>query len=126
MTVVPSTPDVNGAEEALRQRRKRRRLALAGVLTVIVGAALLTPEMSGTSPLNDSLHVKRSLFGGIYEATAAGTAESPRVQSVTDTLKARHFASAGDSSKGDQEAEEPATECAHVDASGGALPLWGD
>jgi len=33
--------------EALHQRRKRRRLALAAVLTVIVGAALLTPEMIG-------------------------------------------------------------------------------
>jgi hypothetical protein len=204
----PSTPNVADAADALRHRRKRRRLALAGVLSVIVAAALLTPEMiggrsgdsrlttysaepqgarllyelasrlgwhverwtqsgtvdpdprtvvavldpvqpigaieahrllervragsgllyvmSGTSPLNDSLHVKRSLFGGIYEATAAGTAESPRVRSPTDTLKARHFASAGDSSRVDDEVEEPAAECAHVDASGGALPLWGD
>jgi hypothetical protein len=206
MTAI-STANVSDAAEALRQRRKRRRLALAGVLTVIVGAALLTPEMiggrtgdsrlttysaepqgarvlyelasrlgwhvqrwtqsgsvdpdprtvvaildpvqpigaieahrllervrngsgllyvmSGTSPLNDSLHVKRSLFGGIYEATAAGTAESPRIGSANDTLKARHFASAGDSSKADEE-EEASAECAHVDASGGALPLWGD
>jgi hypothetical protein len=94
---------------------------------VRAGSGLLY-VMGGTSPLNDSLHVKRSLFVGIYEATAAGTAESPRVQSAsaTDTLKARHFAGAGDSSKADQEDDEPATECAHVDASGGALPLWGD
>lgn len=204
----PSTPNVSDAADALRRRRKRRRLALVGVLTVIVGAALLTPEiiggrsgdsrltsysaepqgarllyelasrlgwhverwtqsgtvdpdprtvvavldpvqpmgaievhrllervrvgsgllyvMNGSSPLNDSLHVKRSLFGGIYEPTAAGTAESPRLRSATDTLKARHFASAGDSSTTEEEEEAPAAECAHVDASGGALPLWGD
>ena len=204
----PSAPNVSGATEALRQRRMRRRLALAAVLTVIVGAALLTPEMiggrtgdsrlttysaepqgarvlyelasrlgwhverwtqsgsvdpdprtvvaildpvqpigaieahrllervragsgllyvmSGSSPLNDSLHVKRSLFGGLYEATAAGTAESPRVRAATDSLKARHFASGGDSSRADDEEEQASSECGHVDASGGALPLWGD
>src|SRR3954451_16824524 len=54
---------------------------------VRAGAALLY-VMSGGGPLNDSLHVKRSLFGGTYQATAAGTADT---RHASDTLRARRF-----------------------------------
>jgi hypothetical protein len=91
---------------------------------VRTGSGLLY-VMSGTSPLNDSLHVKRSLFGGIYESTAAGTADSPPVISASETLKARHFG-ASDSAKTDEEEPGPTTECAHSAPNGGGLPIWGD
>jgi len=82
--------------------------------------------MSGNSPLNDSLHVKRSLFNvGVYEGTAAGTAESPRATSASDKLKARRYGSS-DSAKANEEESEPAAECVHAAPNGGGLPLWGD
>src|SRR5689334_17173750 len=70
------------------------------------GAALLY-VMGGGGALNDSLHVKRSLFGGTYQATAAGIAD---VRRVSDTLRARRFDSATADSTDDEEVELPA-EC---------------
>ena len=205
---VPFAPNGAAADEAaLKGRRKRRRLALAVVLTLIAGAALLTPEiiggrtgdprlttysaeaqgagllyelagrlgwhveqwidggtvdadrrtvvavlypvqplgaieahrllervragsgllyvMSGNSPLDDSLHVKRNLLGGVYESTAAGMADAPRASSASDTLRARRYGSqASDSSKSDDEEIELPAECAHAAPNGGALPMW--
>jgi hypothetical protein len=203
-----SRPDDN-AEGAAKRHRTRRRLALAGVLALIVVAALLTPEliggrsgdarlttysaqaqgarllyelagrlgwrverwtdggaitadprtvialldpvqplgaieahnvlervragsallyvMSGSSGLDDSLHIKRSLFGGMYQSTAAGTADAPRAASASDTLKARRFDStASDTASADEEETESPAECAHTTPNGGALPMWGD
>ena len=87
------------------------------------GAALLY-VMTGSGALNDSLHVKRSLFGGTYQATAAGTADTPRAPIASDTLKARRFDSATADSADDDETESPA-ECEHVARNDG-LPMWTD
>ena len=43
------------------------------------GSALLY-VMSAGSPLNDSLQLKRGLFGGKYQRTAAGTGDSPAAE----------------------------------------------
>ena len=91
---------------------------------VRAGSGLLY-VMSGASPLNDSMHVKRSLFGGIYESTAAGTAESAPVVSASETLKARHYG-ANDSTKTDDEEPRLTAECSHATPNGGGLPIWGD
>lgn len=203
----PSAPNGEPVEAAaLRQRRVRRRIALALVLTVIVLAALLTPEliggrtgdprltsnsaeaqgarllyelaqrlgwhverwtsgdpvvadsrtvvavldpvlplgamethkllervragsgllyvMSGNSPLDDSLHVKRSLVGGVYESTVAGTSDAPR--SAADRRSARRYPSAADSAKPDDEEPDTGGECAHAAPNGGGLPMWID
>ena len=199
----------SGPNDAMAQRRLRRRIALAAMLTLIVVAALLTPEliggrtgdprlttysaqpqgarllyelagrlgwhverwtnggdvtadvrsvvavldpvqplgateahrvlervrsgsallyvMSGNSPLDDSLHLKRSLFGGTYERTAAGSADAPGVSHASDTLKARRFDSpASDSAAADDEESEVPAECAHTTPNGGGLPMWTD
>lgn len=92
---------------------------------VRAGSGLLY-VMSGNSPLNDSLHVKRSVFGGIYESTAAGTAESPRATSAGDRLKARRYGSSDSVAKTDEEEPESVAECAHAPPNGGGLPIWGD
>src|SRR5436305_11080678 len=92
---------------------------------VRAGAGLLY-VMSGDSPLNDSLHIKRSVFGGVYQPTAAGIADMP-VGSVGDTLKARRFDSAAsDTAADDDDESETAAECGHVLPNGGALPMWTD
>jgi hypothetical protein len=92
---------------------------------VRAGAGLLY-VMSGDSPLNDSLHIKRSVFGGVYQPTAAGTADMP-VGSVGDTVKARRFDSAAsDTAADDDDESETAAECVHVLPNGGALPMWTD
>lgn len=78
--------------------------------------------MSGGGPLNDSLHVKRSLFGGIYQATAAGTAEARR---ASDTLRARRFDSATAADSANDEAIESSEECNHAARNDG-LPMWTD
>lgn len=98
---------------------------------VRAGAGLLY-VMSGDSPLNDSLHIKRSVFGGIYQPTAAGTADAPTVPSAVDTLRARRFDStasdsaASDSASGDEEEAETPAECSHLSPNGGALAMWPD
>ena len=90
---------------------------------VRAGAALMY-AMSGSSPLDDSLHVKRGLFGGVYEPAAAGIAEAPRTPAASDTLMARHYGAARDSSKSDD--EEAGVECANAQPNGGALAMWPD
>lgn len=91
---------------------------------VRAGAALMY-VMSGSSPLDDSLHVKRGIFGGVYEPAAAGIADAPRMAAPSDTLRARHFgAEQRDSSKGDD--EEASVECANAQPNGGALAMWPD
>jgi hypothetical protein len=87
---------------------------------VRAGAALLY-VMSGGGPLNDSLHVKRSLFGGTYQATAAGTADA---RPASDTLRARRFDTAAAENADDEDVEMPA-ECEHAPANDG-LPMWAD
>ncbi|HEY2374454.1 MAG TPA: DUF4350 domain-containing protein [Gemmatimonadaceae bacterium] len=205
----PIVPNVNAAGQSLRQRRRRRWIALAAVLTLIVVAALLTPEMvtgrggdsrlttysaeaqgarllyelgsrlgwhvvrwttdgmveagpgtvvavldpaqplgaleahhllervragagllyvmSGHSALDDSLHLKLGLSGGIYEPTDAGTAEAPDGNTATDTLRARRYAhSASDSRKADDEEPSTSDACSNTAPNGGALALWPD
>lgn len=101
---------------------------------VRAGSALLY-VMSMSSPLNDSLHVKRSLNGGTYVPTSAGTSDAPRPARSSDSLRAHRFnvgASTGqtpdtervDSSSADDELA--GVECAGKPPNGGALPLWGD
>ena len=201
---VPNGEQLDGA--ALHTRRMRRRIALAVVLTVIVLAALLTPEliggrtgdprltsnsaeaqgarllyelaqrlgwrverwtssdpvdadsrtvvavlypaqplgaieahkllervragsgllyvMNGSSPLDDSLHVKRHLVGGVYESTAAGTSEARR--GAADTRSARRYPAATDSAKPDAEQTDTGDECARAAPNGGALTMWID
>ena len=87
---------------------------------VRAGAALLY-VMGGSGALNDSLHVKRSLFGGVYQATAAGTAEARR---ASDTLRAHRFDSTAADSVDDDEVESP-EECVHAAPNDG-LPMWTD
>ena len=88
------------------------------------GGALLY-VMSGSSPLNDSLHLKRGFVGGLYEATVAGTVEAPRRAIPADSLRARRFGTAP-GTLGSEEAAESETECTHVPQGGGGLPMWGD
>ena len=86
---------------------------------VRAGAALLY-VMGGSGALNDSLHVKRGLFGGVYQPTAAGTADARR---ASDTLRARRFDSARTDSADDEDVESSA-ECDRVPNDG--LPMWAD
>ena len=207
---LPAAPNGQGSEEeAWHRRRKRRMIALAGVLTLIVVAALLTPEMVGgrsgdarlttysatpqggrlfyelssrlgwravrwtgggmidadgrtivavlspveplgavethdllehvragaglmyvmdnQSPLDDSLHVKRGLFGGVYEPAEAGIAEAPRTASPSDSLQARQYGAPKPASeKHDDEESETTVECANASPNGGALAMWPD
>lgn len=88
--------------------------------SVRAGAALLY-VMGGSGALNDSLHVKRSLFGGTYQATAAGTADA---RHASDTLRARRFHSAAIDSVDDEEIQSPG-ECDHAPQNDG-LPMWPD
>lgn len=83
--------------------------------------------MNGGAPLDDSLHVKRNLLGGTYEATAAGTAEVPRPSIPADSLRARHFDSGVRTASSTAEEESDArVECVNVPSNGGALPMWFD
>jgi len=92
---------------------------------VRAGSGLLY-VMSGSSPLNDSLHLRRSIFGGEYQPTAAGTAESPS-ESPVDSLRARRFDSASsDPDSADDEEPEASRECAQLPPNGGALSMWPD
>lgn len=91
------------------------------ILEQVRGGAALFYVMSAGGPLNDSLHVKRSLFGGTYQATAAGTAE---VHRASDTLRARRFDSAAADTADDEDVESPA-ECDHIPRNDG-LPMWTD
>jgi hypothetical protein len=84
------------------------------------GAALVY-VMSGGGALNDSLHVKRSLFGGIYQATAAGTVEARR---ASDTRRARRFDTAAADTL-DEEEVQTADECDHAAPNDG-LAMWPD
>jgi hypothetical protein len=93
---------------------------------VRAGAGLIY-VMNGGSPLDDSLHVKRGVFGGVYEPAEAGVAEAPRAASASDTLQARHYgAEQRDTSKSDDEETESSLECAHAEPNGGALAMWPD
>lgn len=205
---LPAEPNDKAADDAsLWRRRKRRWIALVAVLTLIVVAAVLTPEMVGGrsgdarlttysaapqgaklifevasrlgwrvarwtdggmidadprtvvgvlapaeplgavethklleqvragagllyvmsgSPLDDSLRVKRGLFDGIYKPAAAGIAEAPRVAAASDTLQARHYGAAHDTTKSEDEETEASVECANTAPNGGALALWPD
>ena len=87
---------------------------------VRAGAALLY-VMSGGGPLNDSLHVKRSLFGGMYQATAIGTADARR---ASDTLRARRFDTAATDNVDDDEVQASG-ECEHAAPNDG-LSMWPD
>jgi len=84
------------------------------------GGAGLLYVMSGNGALNDSLHVKRSLFGGTYQPTAAGTADARR---ASDTQRARRFDSTTTDSADDEDVESPA-ECDRAPNDG--LPMWTD
>ena len=88
------------------------------------GAALLY-VMSGTSPLNDSLHLKRG-FGGAYQRTAAGTADAQRARRPSDTLKARQYGTAASETTVVDDEETDSSECAHKAPNGGGLPMWTD
>jgi hypothetical protein len=93
---------------------------------VRAGAGLIY-VMNGGSPLDDSLRVKRGVFGGVYEPAAAGTAEAPRAAGASDTLQARHYgAEQRDSSKSDDDHTETSVECANAQPNGGALEMWPD
>lgn len=94
---------------------------------VRAGSALLY-VMSGSSALNDSLHVKRSLFGGgVYEPTIAGTRDVASAATARDSLRARHFDTAAtDSASADEEEAQTSAECAHAPPNGGGLPMWPD
>jgi len=95
------------------------------ILERVRGGAALMYVMTGYSPLNDSLHVKRGV-GGPYEATAAGTTEAPVVKAPADSVRARRFGVAVTDSSGDADDAEVSTEeCAHLSANGG-IPLWPD
>ena len=91
------------------------------ILEQVRGGAALFYVMSGGGPLNDSLHVKRSVFGGTYQPTTAGTAD---VRRASDTLRARRFDSAAADTAADEDIETPA-ECNHIPRSD-ALPMWTD
>jgi hypothetical protein len=91
------------------------------ILEHVRGGAALLYVMGGGGALSDSLHVKRSLFGGTYQATASGTTD---VRRASDTLRARRFDSATADSTDDEEVELPA-ECQHI-ASNDGLPMWTD
>lgn len=91
------------------------------ILEQVRGGAALLYVMSGGGALNDSLHVKRSFFGGTYQATAAGTAEARR---ASDTLRARRFDPDTADSADDEEVES-ADECDHAAPNDG-LPMWAD
>jgi hypothetical protein len=91
------------------------------ILEQVRGGAALLYVMSGSGALNDSLHVKRSLFGGIYQPTAAGTAD---VRRASDTRRARRFDSATTDSADDEDVET-AAECDGAAPNDG-LPMWAD
>lgn len=99
---------------------------------VRAGSALLY-VMGAPSPLNDSLHVRRSFGGGKYLPTRAGTAEAARGRRGSDTLRARRFGSGENGSDkgapGDSVIEDEETasaECGGKASTGGALALWAD
>ena len=90
------------------------------------GSALLY-VMSAGSPLNDSLHLKRGLFGGKYQRTAAGTGEAPGAPRASDSLKARRYgAAASDTAAVEDDEAAASAECVHVPPNGGGLPMWTD
>ena len=91
------------------------------MLERVRGGAALLYVMSGGGALNDSLHVKRSLFGGTYQATAIGTADARR---ASDTLRARRFDTAAADGVDDEEVQT-AGECDHAPPNDG-LPMWTD
>ena len=81
---------------------------------VRAGGALLY-VMNGRAPLNDSLHVSRSFFGGEYAATEAGSADvqHPAADTSADMVRG----SAGPAITEECDDEKP---------YGGALPMWLD
>lgn len=91
------------------------------ILEQVRGGAALLYVMGSGGALSDSLHVKRSFFGGTYQATAAGTAEPRR---ASDTLRARRFDSATADSADDEDVQSP-EECEHAAPNDG-LPMWTD
>jgi hypothetical protein len=103
--------------------------------SVRAGAALLY-VMTSRGPMEDSLHVKRTFFGGIYEPTEAGTADVPDTSrtsaaapapDVLDTAADVQDTTVADSASADEEEEEPGpSDCGKNDPTGGALPLWAD
>jgi hypothetical protein len=97
-----------------------------GLLQRVRAGAGLLYVMSGNSALNDSLHIKRNLFGGIYQPTAAGTADVPTA-GASDTVRAHRFDSdTSANAAADEDETETPTECAHAAPNGGGLAMWPD
>jgi hypothetical protein len=88
---------------------------------VRAGSGLLY-VMSGGSPMQDSLHVKRNFYDGTYGPTDAGTSDAAQPKAAA-AARARRF----DSTAADTTNEAAASaECAGKPTNGGGLPLWGD
>lgn len=88
------------------------------------GSAMLY-VLSGDSPLNDSLHLRREINGGFYEPTRAGTADAPAATIPADTLRARRFSASASDTVSDDDDADSSRECAGA-GSNGALPMWVD
>lgn len=100
---------------------------------VRAGSGLLYVMNGRRVPLDDSLHLKLSRFGGTYVPASAGTVEAPRASRPADSLRARRFARGAVSDLADSEEVDtsenegiPTAECAGKSRLGGAFPLWGD
>jgi hypothetical protein len=91
------------------------------MLDRVRGGAALLYVMSGGGALNDSLHVKRGLFGGTYQATAAGTADAAR---ASDARRARRFDTTAADSVDDEDVQT-AGECERAAPNDG-LSMWPD
>ena len=108
---------------------------------VRAGGALLY-VMNGRSPLNDSLHLRRALFGGEYVPTEAGAADvsrstrnrpggspsdstSPASDSVP-TAAADSTPAVAPTDSAEAAAATATLECANAEPRGSALPMWGD
>jgi hypothetical protein len=90
---------------------------------VRAGGALLY-VIRGGSALEDSLHVRRVILGGMYKEAAAGTTDVGRPGEMRGTAP-RLQADSSDVGSLPQD-ETASLECTHGDPNGGALPLWGD
>lgn len=81
--------------------------------------------LNGGAPLDDSLHLGRTL-GGTYVATMAGTVEAPRGVRRSDSLRARRFDTAAAADSTPEEDELASAGCTGKGRNGGGLPFWGD
>jgi hypothetical protein len=82
--------------------------------------------MNARGPMNDSLHIRRGLFGGTYKETEAGTADAPVARAARDTTPI----ATADSSTADttdvaaEDDDVVPSECGGYDRQGGGLPMW--